>query len=115
MSYVNQCPGLRVLIEGHASREGSDQRNRTLSEMRADRVKFWLVERGVAPEKIEGTIGYGSLQNAVPEPDPTSEEARTMDPNALEAIRKQNRRIAVRVWSGPVIKTKRVQAFRERT
>lgn len=97
MSYVNQCPGLRVLIEGHASREGSTERNRTLSEMRADRVKLWLVERGIAPEKIEGTIGYGSLQNAVPEPDPTSEEARRMDPDALEAIRKQNRRIAVRV------------------
>lgn len=97
MSYVNQCPGLRVLIEGHASREGSDQRNRDLSEMRADRVKSWLVERGVPAEKIEGTIGYGSLRNAVPEPDPGSEEARAMDPDELEAIRRQNRRIAVRV------------------
>ncbi len=97
MSYVNQCPGLRVLIEGHASREGSDQRNLQLSEMRADRVKTWLVERGVMPEKIEGTIGYGSVKNAVPEPAPDSEEARKMDPEELENIRRQNRRIAIRV------------------
>ena len=97
MSYINQCPGLRVLIEGHASREGSDQRNLLLSEMRADRVKAWLIERGVSPEKVEGTIGYGSVRNAVPEPDPNSEEAKKMNPEELESIRRQNRRIAVRV------------------
>jgi outer membrane protein OmpA-like peptidoglycan-associated protein len=97
MSYVNQCPGLRVLIEGHASREGSDRRNLELSEMRADRVKSWLTERGVPGEKIAGTIGYGSTKNAVPEPDPDSDEARSMDPAELERIRRQNRRIAVRV------------------
>lgn len=97
MSYVNQCPGLRVLIEGHASREGSKERNLTLSEMRAERVKTWLVERGVPEEKVEGTIGYGSTQNAVEEPEPGSEEAKAMDPDALEKIRRQNRRIAIRV------------------
>lgn len=97
MSYVNQCPGLRVLIEGHASREGSDQRNRTLSEMRAERVRQWLIEGGVLPEKIEGTIGYGSGKNAVTEPAPDSEEARRMDPDELEGIRRMNRRIAIRV------------------
>lgn len=97
MSYVNQCPNLRVLIEGHASREGSDRRNSQLSEMRADRVRLWLVERGIPAEKIAGTIGYGSVRNAVEEPAPDSEEARNMDPEELEAIRRQNRRIAVRV------------------
>lgn len=97
LGYVNQCPGLRVLIEGHASREGSDERNQELSEMRADRVKSWLVERGVTLERFEGTVGYGSRRNAVPEPKPGSAEAKAMDPDALEALRKQNRRIAVRV------------------
>ncbi len=97
MSYVTQCPGLRVLIEGHASREGSDRRNAQLSDMRADRVRLWLVERGIPAEKIAGTIGYGSVRNAVEEPAPDSPEAKAMDPEELEAIRRQNRRIAVRV------------------
>jgi outer membrane protein OmpA-like peptidoglycan-associated protein len=60
-------------------------------------VKNWLIERGISPDKIELTIGYGSRRNAVQEPDPKSAEAKKMDPAALEAIRKQNRRIAVRV------------------
>ena len=97
MSYINQCPGLRVLIEGHASREGSESRNGELSVMRADRVRLWLVERGIAPERVAGTVGYGSLRNAVEEPTPDSPEAKAMDPEELEAIRRQNRRIAVRV------------------
>jgi len=97
LQYVNQCDGLGVIIEGHASREGSAKRNDTLSEMRARKVKSWLVERGVNPGKVDGTIGYGSRRNAVAEPDPKSKEARQMDPEKLEALRKQNRRIAVRV------------------
>jgi outer membrane protein OmpA-like peptidoglycan-associated protein len=97
LAYVNQCPGLGVVIEGHASREGSDKRNQQLSDMRAARVKNWLIERGVEANKIEATIGYGSRQNAVPEPDPKSAEARKMKADDLEAIRKQNRRIAVKV------------------
>ena len=97
MSYVNQCPGLRVLIEGHASREGTEARNRTLSELRADRVRTWLVERGINTEKVAGTIGYGSSRNAVEEPDPGSAAEAAMDPVALEDLRKKNRRIAVRV------------------
>ena len=97
LQYINQCDGLGVIIEGHASREGSDRRNDTLSEMRARKVKAWLVERRVDPGKIDGTIGYGSRRNAEPEPDPKSKEARGMDPQKLEEIRRLNRRIAVKV------------------
>ncbi len=97
LGYVNQCDGLRVLIEGHASREGSDQRNQELSEMRSEAVKAWLIDKGVDPEVIDGTVGYGSRRNAVEEPVPGSPEAKKMDPASLEALRKQNRRIAVRV------------------
>jgi outer membrane protein OmpA-like peptidoglycan-associated protein/opacity protein-like surface antigen len=97
LSYVNQCPGLGVVVEGHASREGSEKRNQQLSDMRARRVKSWLIEHGVDSNKVEATIGYGSRQNAVPEPDPKSAVAKKMKPEDLEAIRKQNRRIAIKV------------------
>ena len=97
LAYLNQCPGLGVIIEGHASREGSETRNQELSDLRARKVKDWLIERGVEPSKVEATLGFGSRQNAVQEPDPKSPEARRMGAAALEDIRRQNRRIAVRV------------------
>lgn len=97
LRFTNQCPGLGIVIEGHASREGTEDRNQQLSEMRARRVAAWLVERGVDSNKVEATIGYGSTRNAVTEPDPKSPEARKMDPVKLEQIRKQNRRIGIKV------------------
>lgn len=97
LAYVNQCPGLGVIVEGHASREGAEKRNQELSDMRARKVKDWLVQRGIDASKIEATIGFGSRHNAVAEPDPKSKEARSMNPQRLEEIRRENRRIAVRV------------------
>jgi outer membrane protein OmpA-like peptidoglycan-associated protein/opacity protein-like surface antigen len=97
LAYVKQCPGLGVIIEGHASREGNDKRNQELSDMRAKKVKDWLIERGADSRAIEATIGYGSRKNKVQEPDPNSAAAKKMDPTALENMRKQNRRIAVKV------------------
>jgi outer membrane protein OmpA-like peptidoglycan-associated protein len=89
-SLVNQCPELKVEIQGHASDEGTVERNQELSEMRAKRIKSWLIEQGVNPNKISGTVGYGTSYNAVKEP--TSGTAAD-----LEAARVQNRRIGVRV------------------
>jgi outer membrane protein OmpA-like peptidoglycan-associated protein len=87
---VNQCPELKVEIQGHASDEGTVERNQELSEMRAKRIKSWLIEQGVNPTKISGTVGYGTSYNAVKEP--TGGTAAD-----LEAARVQNRRIGVRV------------------
>ena len=56
-----------------------------------------LVEQGVDSNKIDLTLGYGSRQNAVAEPIPNSPEAKGMEPAALEALRRQNRRIAIKV------------------
>lgn len=100
LAYVNQCDGLVVVIEGHASREGNERRNQELSDLRAKRIKTWLMEQGVPAAKVQSTQGFGSKRNAVPEPDPKSAEARRMDPERLEALRKQNRRIAMRVVKG---------------
>jgi outer membrane protein OmpA-like peptidoglycan-associated protein len=35
LEYMNQCEGLQVMIEGHASAEGNKKRNQELSDMRA--------------------------------------------------------------------------------
>ncbi|MDX9791373.1 MAG: OmpA family protein [Candidatus Kapabacteria bacterium] len=95
LDYVNQCKGLQVRIEGHASKEGSDKRNQELSDLRAKRVRTWLIEQGVSADKIRGAIGYGSKQQKIPEP--TGAELKKISKEDLEAIRKQNRRITVEV------------------
>jgi outer membrane protein OmpA-like peptidoglycan-associated protein len=90
---VEQCPDLKVEIEGHASTEGDAKRNQELSDLRAARVKQWLVDQGVNPNKIVRTIGYGSSRNLVPEP----KTSRKVTAAQVEQARRQNRRIAVRV------------------
>ncbi len=87
---VDQCPSLRVEIEGFASEEGTAEHNQELSEERAARIKSWLIDQGVNPNKIAGTIGYGDTRPAV-------RERTDVSAAELEAERVQNRRIAVRV------------------
>jgi len=90
---VEQCPELKVEIQGHASHEGTVARNQELSEMRARRIRNWLIEQNVSPDKISGTVGLGTSDDAVYEPTNAS-------PSDLEAARVQNRRIAVKVVEG---------------
>jgi outer membrane protein OmpA-like peptidoglycan-associated protein len=90
---VEQCEGLKVEIAGHASEEGEAKHNQYLSEIRAERVKRWLIEQGVKPEHIANTVGYGSSRPVIPEP----KKGKNVTAKMLESARRQNRRIAVRV------------------
>jgi outer membrane protein OmpA-like peptidoglycan-associated protein len=93
--YVKQCDGLQVMIEGHASEEGSKKRNQELSELRAKKVVEWLLSQGIKASKISGAVGYGSSQPKVKEP--TGKALKKISKEDLENIRKQNRRITVKV------------------
>lgn len=42
-----------MLIQGHASEDGSEQYNQALSERRAESVKAKLIELGVNPARLE--------------------------------------------------------------
>ncbi len=90
LAYVNQCDKLVVSIEGHASAEGAAKRNQVLSDLRAKKVRQWLIEQGVNPNKIQGTVGYGTSKPKVQEP-----TGKNTTKEELEAARKQNRRITV--------------------
>ncbi|HXC05282.1 MAG TPA: OmpA family protein [Bacteroidia bacterium] len=90
---VNQCPELKVEIQGHASHEGTVARNQELSDMRAAKIKRWLIDQGVDPGKIVGTVGLGTSDDAVYEPTNST-------PAQLEAARILNRRISVKVIEG---------------
>lgn len=95
LGYVQQCEGLQIMIEGHASAEGDEKRNQVLSEMRAKKVRDWLIEQHVEIKKVSGFVGYGISQPKVKEPKGAA--LKQISKEDLEAIRKQNRRISVEV------------------
>lgn len=91
----NSCDDLQVMLEGHASSDGPPQRNKELSDLRARKVREWLLKQGVSPSKIRGAIGYGSSMPRVKEP--TARDMKRMSKEEQESLRRQNRRIEVAV------------------
>lgn len=93
LEYMQQnCDNLQVVIEGHASSEGNPRNNQVLSERRAAKVMQWLLERGVDPQRVRGTLGYGSTMPRVSE-----SGGNKLSKSELEARRAQNRRIEVNI------------------
>ncbi|HOT28777.1 MAG TPA: OmpA family protein [Candidatus Ozemobacteraceae bacterium] len=70
----------RFLIEGHTDSTGDASVNQQLSVERAEAVKTWLVNNGIAGDRLE-TVGFGASQ-------PTAS-------NDTEEGRLQNRRVEV--------------------
>ena len=54
---------LTVLLEGHCDRRGTENYNLALGERRAQSVKRYLVQLGVASDQMQ-TISYGELRPA---------------------------------------------------
>lgn len=75
-------PLLRVEISGHTDDQGPDDMNLKLSQDRADAVKAYLVEKGVAGDRITA-IGFG--------------ETIPVASNQTNGGRAQNRRIEFRI------------------
>ena len=78
---VRANEALRIQLDGHASAEGTEEYNMQLSKDRANSVKTYLVNSGVAANKI-ATKGFG--------------ETRPIASNATEEGRSQNRRVEFR-------------------
>ena len=58
-----------VEITGHTDDVGSSSNNKMLSQRRADSVRFWLINKGIAPERIIAK-GYGEEFPRVPNDSP---------------------------------------------
>ena len=71
-SILDNYPSTIIMIEGHASSDGSKSFNQKLSEDRANSVKNALVDKGADSDRLE-TIGYGEDK---PLKDNTSREGR---------------------------------------
>ena len=74
-------PGLDLVIEGHTDSTGNQQANQYLSQMRADTVKNYLIDSGIAASRLQA-IGMG--------------DARPIANNGTRSGRSKNRRIEIR-------------------
>lgn len=68
-------PQYQLSIEGHTDSQGSETSNLNLSQRRADAVKLYLTNNGIAATRMT-TLGYGE---AVPVADNNSPEGRALN------------------------------------
>lgn len=80
VTFLNQYPQRRALVEGFTDSIGSDAANQALSDRRAGAVRSALVDRGVAPERVTAK-GYG--------------EAHPISGNDSAGGRQANRRVEI--------------------
>lgn len=80
--------GWPVVLGGHTDSAGNDQANLRASRSRAETVAAWLVERGVADERIT-VVAFG-------EQNPIAPNARP-DGSANDEGRRTNRRVELRI------------------
>ncbi len=80
--FLKQNPSRRVLIEGHTDNRGSETYNLGLSERRANSVRFALIQRGIASNRMLAR-GFG--------------ENRSIASNSSETGRQQNRRVEITI------------------
>jgi outer membrane protein OmpA-like peptidoglycan-associated protein len=77
---LGEYPNAKFSIEGHTDSVGSDVSNQKLSESRASSVMTFLIEKGVASNRLTST-GFG--------------ESKPIADNATNEGRAQNRRVEI--------------------
>lgn len=78
LAILSENPGLNFSIEGHTDNQGSKAINQPLSEKRASAVRTWLIDKGIAAERLT-TKGFG--------------DTKSMDSNTTQEGRANNRRV----------------------
>lgn len=81
---MKEFPESNLLIVGHTDSKGSEEYNQRLSDRRAESAAGFLIERGIAPDRIT-SVGRGET-----EPVATNETAEG---------RQQNRRVEVAIYA----------------
>jgi outer membrane protein OmpA-like peptidoglycan-associated protein len=78
VAYLTANPTLPVVVEGHTDSIGTNQYNQRLSERRANAVRKYLIERGIASSRIR-VVGYGEQR---PIADNSTTEGRALNRRA---------------------------------
>ena len=63
---LKRNPKACFVIEGHSDSFGTDEYNLTLSRLRADSVRIWLIDMVGIPPKSISTIGHGKSRLVAP-------------------------------------------------
>lgn len=79
---MRQYPQTRIQVEGHTDSRGSEQNNLALSRRRAEAVRDYLMQNGVASSRIQ-VAAYG--------------ESKPVADNSTAYGRQQNRRVEIKV------------------
>jgi len=77
IKFLEDNPSVTVIIEGHTDDKGDNSKNLILSKNRANAAKGYLIENGIADNRLK-SVGYGESQPKVD--------------NSSEANRAKNRR-----------------------
>jgi outer membrane protein OmpA-like peptidoglycan-associated protein len=78
---LKENPGIKVQIEGHTCAHGAEDYNMALGERRANAVKEYFTNQGIAAERMT-TISYGETRLAMPEiPTPKNKESKEAKAN----------------------------------
>jgi hypothetical protein len=75
--YLEYEPNAKLSVGGYTDERGGDKYNESLSELRAQRVKDFLVSQGIAAEKID-TSAYGKQK---PLDEATVSDLQSQNPN----------------------------------
>jgi OOP family OmpA-OmpF porin len=78
VAFMKQNLSVRILLSGHTDNRGVVVDNLKLSQMRADKIKQYLVSKGISGKRIKGK-GFGG--------------SKPLLPNDSEENRKMNRRV----------------------
>lgn len=78
VAYLSANPSSPITVEGHTDSKGSDQYNQKLSERRANAVRQYLIEKGIASSRIR-VVGYGEQR---PIADNKTDEGRAINRRA---------------------------------
>lgn len=87
LSMLNKYPTMVIEIGGHTDSQGKDDYNMKLSQARAESVKKYLIEKGIAAERMEAK-GYGETKPVAP---------NTLNGKDNPEGRKKNRRTEFKV------------------
>lgn len=82
VDFLNSNPSVVIALEGHTDNRGDVKKNLELSQQRVDKIKSYLVSKGINQRRIKGK-GYGG--------------SRPIATNDSEEARRLNRRVEFRI------------------